>query len=84
MRWAREELNLRPLPCQIPRAFASLYVGRLKSGKNRWKATGERRCQRPAAPTIRHGSPSVVLIPTAVSCCPSAARRLTVTFGTTI
>jgi hypothetical protein len=38
----------------------------------------------PAASTICHGSPRVVLIPTAVGCCPSAARRAKPTFGTTI
>jgi hypothetical protein len=73
--WAREELNLRPLPCQIPRGFASLYVRRLKTGKDRRKAAGERRYQCPSYPTIHHGSPAVVLLPTAVGCCPSAARR---------
>jgi hypothetical protein len=62
-------------PCQIPRASAGLYSGGLETGKDRWKAACERRCQRPAASTICHGSPRVVLIPTAVSCCPSAARR---------
>jgi hypothetical protein len=32
--WAREELNLRPLPCQLQRATAGLYVGRLETGKD--------------------------------------------------
>jgi hypothetical protein len=73
--WAREELNLRPLPCQIQRASASMYVGRLNTGKDHRKAAGERTCNRSAAPTISHASLRVVLIPTAVGCCPSAARR---------
>ena len=73
--WAREEVNLRPLPGQIQRASTGLYVRRLETGNDHEEAAGERRCQRPAAPTIRHHSPTVVLIPTAVACCPSAARR---------
>jgi hypothetical protein len=68
-------LNLRPLPCQIQRASAGLYIGGLKTGKDRWKAACERRCQRRAASTIYHGSIRVVLIPMAISCCPPAARR---------
>jgi len=45
--WAREELNLRPLPCQIQRAATGLYVGRLETGKDHEEAAGERRCLRP-------------------------------------
>jgi hypothetical protein len=30
---------------------------------------------RPNPSTIRHNSPTVVLVPTPVGCCPSAARR---------
>jgi hypothetical protein len=75
VRWAREELNLRPLPCQIPRAPTSLYGGRVETGKDHQKAAGERRSQRPAAPTVCHDSPTLVLVPTAVGCCPSAADR---------
>jgi hypothetical protein len=75
IRWAREELNLRPLPCQIQRASARLYAGRLEIGKDPRKAAVQHRCQHPAPPTIRHGPPTVVLVPTAVGCCPSAARR---------
>jgi hypothetical protein len=82
--WAREELNLRPLPCQIQRASTGLYVGGLETGKDHREAAGERRCQRPAASTVCHGSPRVVVIPTAVSCCPFAADALLVTFGSTI
>ena len=52
-----------------------MYVGRLETGKDHRKPAGERSCHRPAAPTIPHGSSAVVLIPTAVGCCPSAARR---------
>jgi hypothetical protein len=40
-----------------------------------WESGSGRRCHRPAAPTIRHASTRVVVIPTAVGCCPSAARR---------
>jgi hypothetical protein len=29
----------------------------------------------PGDPTIRHAFPAAVLLPTAVGCCPSAARR---------
>jgi hypothetical protein len=71
--WAREELNLRPLPCQIPRAAPGMNVGRLENGKDHRRAAGERRYQCPSSPTICHGSPTVVLVPTAVGCCPSAA-----------
>jgi hypothetical protein len=71
--WAREELNLRPLPCQIQRTCAGLYVGWLGMGKNRQKAAGERWYQGPSAPTFHHYSPTVVLVLTAVGCCPSAA-----------
>jgi hypothetical protein len=71
--WAREELNLRPLPCQIQRAIAALYGGRSKIVEDGWKAPGEARCQRLSPQMIRHDSPTIVLIPTAVVCCPSAA-----------
>jgi hypothetical protein len=73
--WAREELNLRPLPCQIQRASTGLYIRWLKIGKDRSSTAAERGCQRPTAPTVHHGPRRVVLIPTAVGCCPSAARR---------
>ena len=75
MWWAREELNLRPLPCQIPRTSAGPYGGWLETGKDDQKGAVEWRCERLGALTIRHGSPRVVLISTAVGCCPSAARR---------
>jgi hypothetical protein len=71
--WAREELNLRPLPCQIQRARAGLNVGGLETGKDYRKAAGEPWNQGPSPPTIYHVSPTVVLVPTAVGCCPSAA-----------
>jgi hypothetical protein len=32
--WAREELNLRPLPCQIQRAAPGMNVGWLETGKD--------------------------------------------------
>jgi hypothetical protein len=67
-----------------PMSQRRLVHRRLETGQDRWKAAGERRCQRPAASTICHGASRVVLIPTAVSCCASAARRLTVTFRDTI
>jgi hypothetical protein len=51
---AREELNLRPLPCQIQRGSTGMYIGWLETGKDHWKAAGERKCHHPAAPTIRH------------------------------
>ena len=82
--WAREELNLRPLPCQIQRASAGLYVGGLEIGKDHKDAAGERRYQRPAAPTIRHDPPTVMLVRTSVGCCPSAARRANPDLRTTI
>jgi hypothetical protein len=72
--WAREELNLRPLPCQIQRVCAGLNVGWLEIGKDRRKAAGERTCQCPSHPTICLGSLSIVLIPMPVGCCLSAAR----------
>jgi hypothetical protein len=71
--WAREELNLRPLPCQIQRAAAGRYVGQLEIGKDHQKAAGERSRQGPSALTIHHDSLTAVLVPTAVGCCPSAA-----------
>jgi hypothetical protein len=74
VRWAREELNLRPLPCQIQRASASLNDARLDTGKDHQKAAGERRYQRSGASTIRHASPAVLLVAMMIGCCPSAAR----------
>jgi hypothetical protein len=50
-------------------------VGRLETGKDRWKAAGERRRQCPSALTIRHASQAIVLVHLSVGCCPSAARR---------
>jgi hypothetical protein len=44
--WAQNELNLRPLSCQIQRATVRLYVGRLETGKDRSKAAGECRHKR--------------------------------------
>jgi hypothetical protein len=76
VRWAREELNLRPLPCQIQRAAVGMNVGRLEAGKDHRKAAAERRRQHPSPPTIRHDSPTVVPVPTTVGCCPSAAQHL--------
>jgi hypothetical protein len=72
--WAREELNLRPLPCQIQRASTSLYLERVETGKDHEKAAAYRTSQHPDPPTIRPGSPRVALVTTAISCCPSAAR----------
>jgi hypothetical protein len=39
--WAREELSLRPLPCQIQRATTGLYVGGLESENDHQKTAGE-------------------------------------------
>src|ERR671915_1184718 len=47
VRWAREELNLRPPPCQLQRAATDPYVGWLEIGKDQWKAAGKRSCQCP-------------------------------------
>jgi len=73
--WAREELNLRPLPCQIQRAPRGQYVAPLRILDDGEKAAGKCRCQCPGDPTIRHAFPAVVLLPMAVGCCPFAARR---------
>jgi hypothetical protein len=64
-----------------------MNLERSEIGKDHQKAAGERRCHRSAAPTIRHACLRAVLIPTAVGCCPSAARRTThrgSPFGTTV
>jgi len=45
----------------------------VRNRKDHWKAAGERSCQRPSPPRIRHASQAAVLIPTAGDCCPSAA-----------
>jgi hypothetical protein len=71
--WAREELNLRPLPCQIPRAAPAMNVGPVEIGKDHQKAADERRSQHPS-PTIRQDSSTVMLVATAVGCCLSAAQ----------
>src|SRR5215208_1954590 len=73
MRWAREELNLRPLPCQIQRAPTDMYFGWLEIGKDYRNAAGDRSYGCPSAPTIHHDSPTVMLVPTKAGCCPSAA-----------
>ena len=44
-----------------------------KDRKDHQKSAGEQGCQCPSHLTIRHGPPRVVLITTAVGCCPSAA-----------
>jgi hypothetical protein len=72
--WAREELNLRPLPCQIQRVPPGLYVGQSEMGKDQDGVAGQRVRHPSDAPTIRHGSSAVVMISTPVGCCPSAAR----------
>jgi hypothetical protein len=64
----------RPFLCQIQRAPAGLYVGWLEIGNDHWKAGGERRLKRPDALTIRHASLARLFVPTALRCCPSAAR----------
>jgi len=51
-----------------------MYVGQLQAGKDHRKAAAERRNWYLSLPTIFHSSKRVVLIPTAVGCCPSAAR----------
>jgi hypothetical protein len=43
--WAREELNLRPLPCQIQRALSGQDVARLRIVKEDEKAADKRRCE---------------------------------------
>jgi hypothetical protein len=65
---------MRPLPCQIQRACAGMKVERLKTGEDYRIATGDRRFECSSAPTILHGAPRVVLVHTAVGCCPSAAH----------
>ena len=66
-----------------PRAATVLYGGRVETGKDHLKAAGEHRCQCPNPPTIRHGSPTAMLVRTAIGCCPSAAPETpTLTFGT--
>jgi hypothetical protein len=52
-----------------------MNVGRQETGKDHRRAASERRHQHPSSPMICHGSPTFVLVPTAVGCCPSAARR---------
>jgi hypothetical protein len=80
----REELNLRPLPCQIQRASAGLSIGGVQIGKDHEEAGGERRCQRPAAPTIRHGSPTGRAGPYICRLLPVCCPAPSLTFGTTI
>jgi hypothetical protein len=75
MRWAREELNLRPLPCQIQRAIVGLYVGRLETGKDHGKAAAESGWWRRDTAMIRDARAAIVPVPTWVDCCSSAARR---------
>jgi hypothetical protein len=41
MLWAREELILRPLPCQIQRAQSACTFEEQWTGKDRWKAAGK-------------------------------------------
>jgi hypothetical protein len=73
--WAREELNLRPLPCQINAPWMACMPDGQQTVKDHRKAAGERRLWRPSAPTIRHAPPAIVPVPTVAICCPSAARR---------
>jgi hypothetical protein len=73
VRWAREELNLHPLPCQIPRASADLFIGWLQIGKDHRKPAGERKSRCVYAPPIRDGSSTIFIDPLVVDCCPSAA-----------
>jgi hypothetical protein len=51
-----------------------MNVGRLQIGKDHRKPAGECRLKRPDTPRIRHASPVLMLLVTAVGCCPSAAR----------
>jgi hypothetical protein len=80
----REELNLRPLPCQIQRARAGRYIGGLEIGKDHRKVPGERSCEGPSSLTIHHDLLTAVLIPNGGRllpvCCPEAAGLI---FGTT-
>jgi hypothetical protein len=49
-----------------------MLVAKLSSRRSH--APGGRH-QSPSRPTIRHDSPTLVLVPTTVGCCPSAAER---------
>jgi hypothetical protein len=59
VQWAWEELNLRPLPCQIQRAPAGLNFGLSEIGKDVEGCAGQRRYRRPCAPMICHDSRAV-------------------------
>jgi hypothetical protein len=58
---------------QIQRASVGLYIGWLEIRKDPQKAAGEARCLRPSAPIIHHNPPTIVMAPTTIGCCPSAA-----------
>ena len=73
MWWAREELNLRPLPCQIQRATTDVYSGRSRNVKDGRKAAAKNKRKGMDAPTIRHAPPAITSVPTTVGCCPYAA-----------
>jgi hypothetical protein len=49
--------------------------GWLETGKDHRMAAGSPGSSAPSAPTICHSSATVLFVPTAVGCCPSAARR---------
>src|SRR5829696_3846521 len=71
--WAREELNLRPLPCQIQRAITAVYSGRSRNVKDGRKAAAKNKRKGMDAPTIRHAPPAITSVPSTVGCCPYAA-----------
>jgi hypothetical protein len=72
--WAREELNLRPLPCQIQRATTVMFGGGQQTVKDRRKTAGESAWDRPVAVTVCQPPAANLPVPTSAVCCPSAAR----------
>jgi hypothetical protein len=50
-------------------------------GEDHQRTAGERRCQCPNRRMIRNASAGIMVVPTAVGCCPSAARGRSYTLG---
>jgi hypothetical protein len=72
--WAREELNLRPLPCQIPPRISRTEFKKSYIVRNRGNPAVEERWRPGAGPMNRHGS----LAPYRSVRAPVAARLLPV------
>jgi hypothetical protein len=74
VRWAREELNLRPLPCQIQRAVSSCSSDTQQTVEERSKTAGDSGQEHRQALTIRPALAVVLSVPASAICCPAAAR----------